>query len=166
MKKCWLLLVLVLGLTGCGAQQTFETVSDVLDMPAMAQMQQVELSLPKDAAAASMESPDAGKIYLCDGYTLTVQTMEAGDLNRTLRQLTGYNKEQLTVMETRYNGIARYESVWTAAGEGGDHVGRAVILDDGSYHYAVSVMADFTAAGDLTPVWQEILGSVKLVSTG
>lgn len=165
MKKCWILLVLTLFLTGCGAQQTFETVSDVQNVSAMAQMQQVELALPKEAATASMENPDAGKIYLCDGYTLTVQTMEAGDLDRTLRQLTGYSREQLTVMETQRSGIARYESVWTAAGEGGDQIGRAVILDDGSYHYAVTVMGDFTTAGDLTPVWQEILGSVKLVST-
>lgn len=165
MKKCWILLALTLFLTGCGAQQTFETVSDVYDVHAMAQMQQVELSLPKDAAAASMENPDAGKIYLCDGYTLTVQTMEAGDLSRTLRQLTGYAKDQLTVMETQRGGVTRYESVWTAAGEGGDQVGRAVILDDGSYHYAVTVMADFSKAGELTPVWQDIFRSVKLVST-
>lgn len=166
MKRCWMLLVLTLVLSGCGAQQTFETVSDVYDVPAMAQMQQVELSLPKDAAAASMENPDAGKLYLCDGYTLTVQTMEAGDLSRTLRQLTGYAKDQLTVIETQRGGITCYESVWSTAGEGGDHVGRAVILDDSHYHYAVTVMADCSAAGELTPVWQEILDSVKLVSTG
>lgn len=165
MKKCWILLLLTLFLTGCGAQQTFETVSDVLDMAAMAQMQQVSLVFPEDAAAASMENPDAGTIYLCDGYTLTVQTMEAGDLDRTLRQLTGYGREQLTVMETQQDNAARYECVWSAAGEGGDQVGRAVVLDDGNYHYAVTVMADFAAAGDLTAVWQEILSSVKLVST-
>ena len=165
MKKCWILLALTLFLTGCGTQETFETISDVQDMSVMAQMQQLELSLPEEAAAASMENPDAGKIYLCDGYTLTVQTMGSGDLDRTLRQLTGYSKEQLTVMETQQGSIKRYESVWSAAGEGGDQVGRTVILDDGSYHYAVTVMADFGAAGDLTPAWQKILRSVRLVST-
>ena len=165
MKKCWILLTLLLLLTGCGAQQTFETVSDVLDMAAMAPMQQLSLALPKDAAAASMENPNAGKIYLCDGYTLTVQTMDAGDLDGTLRQLTGYGREQLTVMKTQQDNAVRYESVWSAAGEGGDQVGRAVILDDGNCHYAVTVMADFAAAGELTAVWQEILSSVKLVST-
>lgn len=166
MKKCWIILALTLFLSGCSAQETFETVSDVLDVPAMAQMQQIELALPKEAATASMENPDAGKIYLCDGYTLTVQTMDAGDLNRTLQQLTGYVREQLTVMETQQGGITRYESVWTAAGEGGDQIGRAVILDDGSYHYAVTVMAEATVAGEKTAQWQEILDSIKLVSTG
>lgn len=165
MKKILIAVALVLFLSGCGAQETFETVSDVVDMPVMAQAQQIELKLPKDAAAASMENPNAGKIYLCDGYTLTVQTMEAGDLDRTLRQLTGYGRQQLTIMETRQGKTKRYESVWTAAGEGGDQVGRAVILDDGNYHYAVTVMADFSTAGELTPVWQELLASAKLVST-
>lgn len=166
MKKCWLVLALLLCLTGCSATETLETVSDVYDVPVMVQMQKLELTLPKEAAAASMENPDAGRIYLCDGYTLTVQTLDAGDLDRTLRQLTGYGRQQLTVMQTKRGDAACYESVWSAAGEGGDQVGRAVILDDGGYHYAVTVMADSAVAGDLTATWQEILDSVKLVSTG
>lgn len=162
MKKCWIVLALVLFLAGCGAQETFETVSDALDAPAMAQMQQVQLVLPDEAALPSMENSDAGKIYLCDGYTVTVQTMEAGDLDKTLRQSTGFAKNQLTVMETERDGITRYECVWSAAGEGGDQVGRAVVLDDGCYHYVVTVMADFERAGDLTKTWQGILDSVTL----
>lgn len=165
MKKCWFLLVITLFLWGCSAQETFETVSDVQDISAMAQMQQISITLPKDAAAASMENPNAGKLYLCDGYTLTVQTLDAGDLDKTLQQLTGYKREQLTVMETKQANAKRYESAWSAAGEGGDQVGRVVILDDGNYHYAVTVMADASGAGELTEVWQEILGSVALVST-
>lgn len=164
MKKLGILLALVLLLSGCSVRDTFETVSDVYDVPVMAQQKQLELSLPKEASAAAMETPDAGKLFLCDGYTLSVQTMDAGDLDRTLRLLTGYGKDQLTVMQTKQGEITRYESVWTAAGEGGDQIGRAVILDDGSYHYTVSVMADAVDAGELTSVWQEILGSAKLVS--
>lgn len=165
MKKCLLLMALALLLTGCAARETFETLGDAYDAPAMAPMGQLELTLPKEAAAASMENPDAGKLYLCDGYALTVQTMEAGDLEETLRQLTGYGKDQLTVMETKQEGISRFETVWTAAGEGGDQIGRAVILDDGYYHYAVTVMADALTAGTLTPVWQTVLDSVKLSHT-
>lgn len=165
MKKCWLILVLAVFLTGCGAQETFETVSDIYDAPAMAQMRQLEIALPKEAAVPSMENEDAGKIYLCNGYTLTVQTLAGGDLDRTMRQLTGFGREQLTVMETQVEGIDRYACVWSAAGEGGDQIGRAVILDDGSYHYAVTVMADSASAGELAEIWQEILKSAKLSST-
>ena len=165
MKKLWAVLILATLLAGCGAEQTFETVSDLNDVSAMAQMQQVELSLPEEAAAPSMENPDAGKLYLCDGYTLAVQTLESGDLDKTLRQLTGYGRSQLTLMQTNRNGIDRYECVWSAAGEEGDQIGRAVILDDGSYHYSVSVMSAADDAGELADTWQKIFDSVKLVST-
>lgn len=140
-------------------------MSDVYDAPAMVQTHQLEITLPKEAAVPSMENEDAGRIYLCDGYTLTVQTLAGGDLDRTLRQITGFGRAQLTVMETRSEDITRYACVWSAAGEGGDQVGRAVILDDGSCHYAVTVMAEASIAGDLAENWQEILESVKLSST-
>jgi hypothetical protein len=165
MKKVWIVLALAVLLTGCSAQDTFETLSDLLDMPAMAQMQQVDLVIPKEASVPSMESQEAGKIYLCDGYTLTVQTMEAGDLDRTLRQLTGYGRQQMTVMQTRRGSAECYECVWTGAGEGGDQLGRAMVLDDGSFHYAVTVMAAADDAGDLAETWQTIFDSVKLIST-
>ena len=165
MKKLWAVLILATLLAGCGAEQTFETVSDLNDVSAMVQMQQVELSLPEEAAAPSMENPDAGKLYLCDGYTLAVQTLESGDLDKTLRQLTGYGRSQLTLMQTNRNGIDRYECVWSAAGEDGDQIGRTVILDDGSYHYSVSVMSAADDAGELADTWQKIFDSVKLVST-
>lgn len=165
MKKFWIVLALALLLTGCSAQETYETLSDDYLQPAMAQLQQVVLTLPEEAAVQSMENDTAGKLYLCDGYTLTVQTVDGGDLDRTVRQLTGFSKDQLTVMETERNGVKRYQCVWTAAGEGGDHVGRALVLDDGSYHYAVTVMAQSAIAGELAQTWQDIFDSVSL-STG
>lgn len=164
-KKLCVVLILAAFLTGCGAKETFETVLDGNDVPAMAQMQQLELKLPEEAAVPSMENPDTGKLYLCDGYTLTVQTMDAGDLNRTLRQLTGYESSQLTLLQTKQGDANRYEFVWSAAGESGDQIGRAVVLDDGSYHYSVSVMAPADDSGSHADTWQEIFDSVKLVST-
>ena len=125
-------------------------------------MQKIKLSLPKDATAPTLYSEECGSLYLCDGYTISVQTLEGGDMDRTLRQLTGFGKADLTVMETDVDGLKRYSCVWSAAGEGGDHVGRALVLDDGSYHYAVSVMAEFSRAGDLSAKWQELFASVEL----
>lgn len=166
MKKCWILLVFVLFLTGCGSQETFETLSDIWAVPAAATKHQVQVLLPEEAAIPSMEAGDGSKLYLCDGYTVTVQTMDAGDLDRTLRQATGFSKDALTVMETLRDGFKCYECVWCAAGEGEDAVCRAVIMDDGSCHYVVTVMANYTQAGDLSATWQHILDSVTLVSTG
>lgn len=152
-------------LTGCGTQQTMETISDEFDVSVMAEVQQISISLPEDAALASLESAEAGKLYLCDGYYVTVQTMESGDMDRTLRAVTGFSKDQLTVIQTEPGELTRYDCAWCAVGEGGDQICRGVVLDDGNYHYVVTVMADAAKAGQLSAVWQHILDSAKLVST-
>ena len=165
MKKLWWLVVLMVCLTGCGANEAWETVMDVDNTPVMAQMQQIELTLPKDAASETMENEQSGKLYLCNGYTVAVQTLPGGDLDKTLREISGFSKQQLTVMETQTKQAKRYECVWSSASEAEDQVARAVVLDDGSHHYAVTVMAPFSTAGDLADVWRAILTSVQL-STG
>ena len=164
MKKIIAVLALGLLLTGCGGQLTLETVLDTYETPA-AQAQQVELTLPEDAALATIGSADTGKLYLCDGYSVTVQTVGAGDLDHTLRQTTGFAKEQLTVIQTHVGDITHYDCVWSALGEEGEQTCRGVILDDGCYHYVVTVMADAEIAGQLTETWNEILRSVTLINT-
>lgn len=163
MKKCWIIVIALLLLTGCGAQETFETVSDVYIQPVSASIQQLIVDVPQDASVEVLQNEDAGKIYLCDGYTITVQTMEAGDLEKTLQTVTGFSKEELTLMRTAQEDAKRYECVWTAAGEGEAQVGRACVLDDGDYHYAVTVMAGESLAGKLTDTWQTLFDSVRLV---
>lgn len=165
MKKLWWLLVISLLLTGCGTSAVWETVSDADNSPVMAQMQELKLTLPGDAAVETIENGQEEKIYLCDGYTVAAQTLSGGDIEKTLRDISGFSKDQLTVMETQSQNVKRYECVWAAAGEAEDQVARAVVLDDGVYHYAVTVMAPFSTAGDLSAVWQSILSSVQL-STG
>lgn len=165
MKKLWILLLCGFLLAGCGAKETFETVDDSFATPVSASVKQVSLSLPKEAAVTVMDNGEGGRLYLCDGYVLTVQTMESGDLQRTLRETTGFSKEDLTLMETDHYGTARYDCVWTSAGETGDQVCRAAILDDGTCHYVVSVMAPAETAGELKETWQNLLDSISLIST-
>ena len=165
MKKCWIIGLLLLILCGCGAQQTFEPVLDDYELPAAAPLHAVSVALPEDAAQPVLQSADAGKLYFCDGYTLSVQTVAGGDLDRTFRGLTGYGKDSLVVIATRRQDADCYECAWTSAGEGAQQVGRAVVLDDGNSHYAVTVMADVGSAGQLRPVWDELLASVVLTDT-
>lgn len=161
MKKFYAVLGCLLLLSGCGTQETFETISDepVLSVSAAAA---VQIQLPQEAAVPSMEADDGTKLYMCDGFSVTVQTMQGGDLNKTIREISGYSRDALTVMQTEKDGMPRYECVWSAVGEGESQICRAVILDDGVYHYAVTVMADYVRAGDLTETWQEILSSVSV----
>ena len=162
MKKWTVLFLLLLLLTGCAGQGDFETVGDVY-APELLTPKRVVLTLPSDAAVQTL-SGDGGRLYLCDGYTVSVQTVEGGNLEETLRQVTGFSADRLTLLETERDGLRSYSCVWTAAGEGGDQIARTVILDDGNFHYAVTAMAPSESAGALSNTWQEIFQSVKLVN--
>ena len=162
MRKICCFLVMMVLLSGCTAQSTFETISDADDTPVLSKLHSMDIKLPKEASVPTFQSEAGGQLYLCDDYTISVQTFESGDMNKTLREITGFEKENLTVMETEYAGIKRCNCVWSASGEGGDYVGRALVLDDGAHHYAVSVMAEFSKAGELSAKWKELFDSVTL----
>lgn len=159
MKKWWILLCVSFLLTGCAAAETFETVGDEMLQPVMAEVGRINLSLPPEASAQTMLGSDGDKLYFCDGYTAAVQIMDRGDLDRTCRQLCGFPADNLNILETVNSGCKRYDWVWMAAGEGGDMMGRAAVIDDGKYHYCVSLLADAASAGELESQWSKILNS-------
>ena len=159
------IILMLLMLTGCSAQPTWETVHDDWVDVAAVPAKKITIKLPKEAAAPTLQSEESGALYACDGYVLMLQTFQGGDMDATMRRLTGFSRDQLTCLQTQSGTTKRYTCVWSSVGEGGDHVGRAVILDDGSHHYAVSVMADFESAGELAETWQEILNSAELTDT-
>lgn len=152
MKRVWVILVLMMLLPGCKGAETFETVSDDLVQSVMAQPKEIRLTLPEDTVMPAMES-ESGTLYMCNGYDVTVQTLEGGDLNSTIRQVCGYDREALTVMETESGDFTCYEFVWTGAGELGQQVGRAAILDDGSYHYVLTAVTAEADAEEYREIW-------------
>lgn len=156
MKRCWIIVMLALAFTGCGVQETFETISDSYVIPAMAQARQIQAEIPADAAVLTMESEDGGTIYICENYTVSILTLPSGDLDGTLRTVTGYGRDALTVMQTQSDSYARYDVVWSSAGEGGDQVGRAAIVDDGSYHYVLSAMTGADQTEAVSADWEQL----------
>ena len=98
MKKL-LVLMLMLFLCGCGAQESFETVSDEMVLPVLAQPREILLTLPEETLLPAMES-DGRTLYLCNGYDVAVQTFSSGDLDGTIREISGFGKDELTIMET------------------------------------------------------------------
>ncbi len=158
MKKYCLMLLLAVLLCGCTEAPTFETLGDIDMKPVMEPQSEIFLEVPN---AVTMESA-AGTIYLCDGYDVTVEVLSSGNLSATLEALTGFGADALTVMETSSSDHSRFECVWTAAGEGGDMVGRVMILDDGNYHYCVTATTDAVSASSLQDTWQAIFTSVHL----
>lgn len=162
--RIFLCLVLALTLlTGCGKPKDFETMSDSFLEPEPPLAQQMIFLLPEDAAKAVLEDPSAGTLYLCDGYTVAVQTLPAGNLDATVREVTGYGREQVRLWQRKDGAFSRYMCVWASAGEGGDQMGKTTILDDGSYHYVLSVMAAAEDAGSLAETWQELMDSFRIV---
>ena len=150
---------LAIVLCGCRAEETLETVNDEWIVPVMAQPREISVRLPDNALAPVLEQ-DGRRLYMGQDYEIMLETLASGDLNATIRALSGYEKEQLTVFETRQEDTDRYDFVWTTAGEKGDRLGRAVILDDGDYHYCMSVLRD---AGDTLVVWKDVFRSFSLV---
>ncbi len=161
MKKWLILGMLLLLLTGCGTQEAMETVSDEYLVPVGVLLREVAVELPAEAASPAVES-DSGRLYLCNGYEISIQTLQAGDLNATVRAISGYDQQDLTVMYRPEAGIDRYEFVWACVGEDGDQVGRAAVLDDGANHYVLSVLGDADMAKQNQPVWVRMFQTFHL----
>lgn len=162
MKK-WVMFILfpLFFLSGCGGAETFETIADEAAVPVMAQPREIRVQLPEDAAAPVLEG-EGEQVYVCEGYEIILETLSAGDLNGTFRSLTGYAKEDLTVMETQWDQVSRYDFVWASAGETGDRLGRGAILDDGQYHYCMTVLRDADWE-DSRGLWDAVFSSFDLI---
>ena len=159
-----ILAALALLLSGCGSQPVLETIADEQVQSVSAQVQQILIELPPDAGMQTMQSDDGAKLYLCDGFTVTVQTFEAGDLDGTLRSATGYGRQALELIETADETGKRYQCVFTTTGEGQTQVGRACVVDDGSFHYVLTVLAPEENAGSLSEQIQTVMDSFRVVS--
>ena len=158
-KRWGCICLLVILLSGCKAEETLETVSDEWIVPVMAQPREISVRMPEDLVLPVLEQ-EGRQLYMGPNYEIMLETMAAGDLQATIRNLSGYEQEQLTILETDQGEWNRYEFVWTAAGEQGHRLGRAVILDDGDYHYCMSVLRD---AEESLIVWQDVLQSFSLI---
>ncbi len=162
MKKLCFGMILVLMLGGCGNPAVFETMSDTYLVPEAVPVQQTSMLLSENSVIEIENTSSNDSIYLCDDYCVMVQTFASGDIDATIRSVTGYAKDQLLVMQREVGDIRSYECVWASAGEGGDQMGRTIILDDGYHHYTLSVMADAEDAGELTDTWQLLLDSFQI----
>ena len=147
-------------LAGCAEAELGETVADVWqEAVTVAAPRETRLELPGEAVACAMES-DTGRLYFGDGYEVMVQTLSSGDLDATIRSLTGFDREDITVIQSQ-NDPKRWEFAWASAGEGGERLGRGVVLDDGNYHYCLTVLQD-ADDDDCQIIWSQVFNSFEL----
>ena len=163
MRKCVLILVLVIvvAVSGCGAVETFETLGEIGFPDAPAEHRNLSFALPEEASAP-VAMGENGQLYVCDGYELWIQTLPGGDVARTVKAVSGFAAEDLTVLEQEAGGIRRLDFAWTSAGEQGARIGRAAVLDDGNYHYVLTAMCDALDAGQLRGAWDIAFQSLSL----
>ena len=159
--KLLILLMIVLSLAGCAPAQVFETVTDELAVPVSAQPREIRFDLAQEPILPVMES-DEGQLYLCGDFDVMVQTLESGDLNDTVYQISGFSPEELTLIQTGTGDVEKYEFVWTSVSDEGHRIGRATILDDGSYHYTLSATVDAELIEEYQEIWNGIFESFEL----
>ena len=159
MKKRWAIIAMLFMLAGCTADDTFETISDEAVEPVMAAPGETTVMLPDGAAAPVLQSDDR-QMYLGEDYHIVLENHPSGDLGKTIRAMSGFEGSSLTVMKTVQGLADRYEFVWVSAAESGEQLGRGVILDDGQYHYCMSVLRDPQSADN---VWEQVFASFRLV---
>ncbi len=139
MKKLVWILVLMMAFSGCGNEEpVFETVNDVI-VPVVAEPEPIFVWMPDDAAA--LASAGEGECYTWGNCELHIQTLDGGDIVRTMETLTGLSADRLTVMEYEREGLQIYQTVWSMTGEEGITLGRCMVADDGNYHYCVSLLS-------------------------
>lgn len=159
--KILLCVLMIALLSGCGVQETYETIADEAVQSVMASPKQILVDLPGDALAPVLET--AGEqVYLSQDYEIIIETVNAGNLAQTVEALSGFPLEELTLVQTEMNGIRRHEFVWASAGERGDRLGRAVILDDGDFHYCMSVLRDTQEVSQIS--WEDVFSSFRIGS--
>lgn len=162
MKRILAVLMLAALLCGCGAQETFETVDDLIPVQPVVSPQQFSVSLPAEAAAPTFRDDSGSELYVCSHYTIGKQILPGGDLEKTVKTLTGKEPEDLQIIRTQQDNQDRYDFVWTAAGENGLQLGRACILDDGNYHYTLTTMAGEEYAGQLRETFRDLFDSCRV----
>lgn len=162
MKKLLVIVTALLFLCGCGAQETYETIADEMVRSVMAEPREIRVVLPEESLLPAMES-DSGTLYMCKDYDVTIQTLEAGDLDETVQTVSGFLPEELTIIQTESGELDKYEFVWTMAGDEGQQIGRATILDDGNYHYVLSTTINSELIGEYQEIWNGIFESFSLI---
>ena len=166
MKKAIAGMAAALLLAGCGAQEApLETVGPgAYAEPARAAAGELIFWIPEEAGSEALAAEDGSRVYTWDSYELRLQTVEGGDIRKTVEQLTGMDYDRLTVMAREKGNLDFYQTVWCSEGEEGTLLSRAVVADDGAYHYCVSLTAPEEV--DSAQVYARICSTLSVTEAG
>jgi len=165
MKKFCLMFALTMLLCGCG-KQDYEVRAAPCGAEETAAPGVISIYMSDELSAPVMSTPEGDRLYIADHYEVMLQTLAGGDIDATLQSCTGFDSRKLTVIETAEDGLKRYDCAFTSLGEGTQTVGRLTVLDDGNYHYVLTVTADRAYGAEMTAAWQQLSDSFQINIAG
>ena len=141
----WLLL------SGC-AMPVWETVEDELPVSEVSVWQEetytIQLGLPETVSLT--ETRDGWQSYSDADGILEIETgtFLTSGMDSAVRMVSGFNAEDLTVLQTSRFGMPEYQFAWVSQTEQGSRLYRADLVLDGTVCYAVICSRPETAGND------------------
>lgn len=168
MKKGIIWIMAALLLSGCAGdtEPVYETIGNVWENeePVSAPAS-IEFAVPDGAEMEAVSTDSEVKIYRIGDWELWTQALDGGDLRATFEQLTGMDWDALTVVNHPVGEKNVYETAWTAMDEEDTYIIRAAVIEEGDYHYCLSLMALEDNSRTVGQFFTEILENVNLADT-
>lgn len=147
MKKAVAVLLIfsVLALGGCSARQetVWETVDDTgqtLQASYLDEAYTMQFDVPQDAVVQTFSGAAGKQVYeQTDGdYSIISEVLLCADADEAIRRVSGFEPEQLSVVETNRFGMPEYQFAWYAGSDEGGRLYRADVLVDDLYCYVLT----------------------------
>lgn len=142
MKKRWLMgLALLPLLSACSAPVTWETVDDPAVVTVSAAQEEpylITFGVPEDVVQP-VSGEAGGNLYLQENgdYEIYSEVLTASDKEAAIRMVSGFEAEDLDIVETERFGLPEYRFAWVSASDEGNFVSQASVVEDGDYFYTL-----------------------------
>ena len=165
MKKGIVWIMLMLLLTGCSSETTYETIGNVWEESEPTAVQgTMDFALPEGARMEVLEE-NGSKYYSVGNWEIWTQVYPSGNIRSTIELVTGLEPDMPTVVRQQVEDMTCHETAWSTTGEDGMKAARTAVLDDGNYHYCISVMVPESDAEEVGDFFTQILDSVSISGT-
>lgn len=152
MKQFQFALVLALMMLLCGCSKpVWESVDDFMPSEPVMNRQEtsyvIQMGLPEGLEL--VERSEAAAVYATANGELEVetQTFLTSGLDSAVRTLSGFEAEELTILQTTRFDLPEYQFAWVSQTEQGARLYRADLVLDGTCCYAV-ICSSLESAGD------------------
>ena len=164
MKRVCLVLLCLL-LSGCSTP-VWETVEDEIPVAAVSSWLEeaytVQFGVPESVSL--LEEREGWQVYGTEDGSLEIETRTflTSGLESAVRTVSGFEAEELTILQTTRFGLPEYQFVWLAQTEQGSRLYRADLVLDGMDCYAVICSRPESAGDDYDQEIRQVFSSFGL----